>query len=182
MFPIFFATLNDEDRLTVETLYIKYEKALYRCAYKIIPDSKYAEDAVNDAFLSLINAFDDLSERTEEKATFLFTACKSAAWKYYYIKNSGKELLVPDGDLPQPTEDNDAEETLIFKEYTVEELHAMLAEEYEKLSESEKELLKLRFICRLDYMKISKLTEKSPSALRTAYSRLIKKLKRRVKV
>ena len=180
MFPIFFATLNAEDRLTVEALYLEYEKALYRCAYKIVADPKYAEDAVNDAFLALINTFDDLSEKTEEKATFLFTVCKNAAWKYNSIKNGGKEVLVPDADLFPPTEDSELEETLNLNKHTPEELNGILSEEYEKLSETEKELLKLRLICRLDYKKISEITRKSSSALRTAYSRLIKKLKRRL--
>ena len=180
MFPIFFATLNAEDRLTVEALYLEYEKALYRCAYKIVADPKYAEDAVNDAFLALINTFDDLSEKTEEMAAFLFTACKNSAWKYNSTKNGGKELLVPDADLFPPTEDSELEEALILNKYTPEELNCALAEEYEKLSETEKELLKLRLFCRLDYKKISKLTEKSTPALRNAYSRLIKKLKRRL--
>lgn len=180
MFPIFFATLNAEDRLTVEALYLEYEKALYRCAYKIVADPKYAEDAVNDAFLALINTFDALSEKTEEKASFLFTACKSAAWKYNHVKNGDKELLVPDAELYAPAEVDKFKETLILKKYTPEELRAELSEEYEKLSEDEKELLKLRLFCRLDYKKISKLTGKSTPALRNAYSRLIKKLKRRL--
>lgn len=181
MFPIFFAALNAEDRQTVEALYVEYEKSLYVCAYKITGDRQYAEDAVNDAFLALTNNLGMLSQSRNTLESFLFAACKSAAWKYRSKFNAPKEILVPNPDLPPP-EDEDEEEQLFHGEYTDEELASVVATEYTKLSDKDKELLRLRLVCQLNYQKISELTGRTVSSLKTSYSRLIKKLKRRIKV
>ena len=181
MFPIFFSALNDEDRQTVEALYTEYEKTLFVCAYRIVKDHQYAEDSVNDAFLALTNNLDILSQSRNICESFLFTACKSAAWKYRSKFNSPKEILVPNPDLPTHEDENN-EEQLFHGEYTDEELDSLVAAEYSKFSDEDKELLRLRLGCQLNYQKISELTGRTVSSLKTSYSRLIKKLKRRINI
>ena len=162
----------------MEGLYTEYEKALYICAYKITRDRQYAEDAVNDAFLSLINHFDGFSEKSESYSIFLFTACKSAAWKYHSLAKGAKEIHFSDTDTFHASDED--EEALFLEKADDIQLHSVISSEYAKLSDEEKTLLIYRMVYRFNYKTISRLTGKHSSALRTAYSRLIKKLKRRL--
>ena len=181
MFPIFFASLNDDERQTAEALYLKYEKPLYLCAYRITGDRQYAEDSVNDAFLAFINNSDRIEKREASYALFLFTACRSAACKYRSIISGYKEILVADPDCISGRKETDDEYAPLLG-HPDDAIRSSLENEYRRLTDEERILLILRLAFNFDYKTVSQIMGKSSSALRTAYSRLIRKLRKVVHV
>ena len=59
MLTIFLSALETEDeRLSFEEIYNDNKNILYNCAYSILRDEPSAEDAVQDAFVSLARNFE----------------------------------------------------------------------------------------------------------------------------
>lgn len=53
---------TEEDRAAFEQLYLTYRSLMYRIAYGILRNQQDAEDAVHQAFLSMIKNFKNFSE------------------------------------------------------------------------------------------------------------------------
>ncbi len=54
-----------EERLKFEELYFRYRELLYKIAYNILGNETDAEDAVQQAFLSIIENFDKISKNSK---------------------------------------------------------------------------------------------------------------------
>lgn len=60
---IFFAAIEDEySRKKLEALYTKYSRAMLKVAYRILDDDQLAQDAVQSAFVNLIDCLDKIEE------------------------------------------------------------------------------------------------------------------------
>lgn len=53
---------SDESKDKFEELYLKYRRQMKIIAFKILGDEGLAEDAVHNAFLKIISAFDKFNE------------------------------------------------------------------------------------------------------------------------
>ena len=56
-----------EDRAAFEQLYLTYRSLMYRIAYGILRNQQDAEDAVHQAFLSMIGGFKKLIKSSVQK-------------------------------------------------------------------------------------------------------------------
>lgn len=101
----------DEDKSKLEQLYIKYRGLMYRIAYGFLHSEHDAEDAVHQAFLSIIENFKKISEvecqktkafcviAVERKALTMIRNRKKIADEYE-IELDGVEFPMPgDSDL-----------------------------------------------------------------------------------
>ncbi len=90
---------SDEDKAFFTTLYLNYKNMMFGIAQNILQDSGLAEDAVNTAFLSIINHFEFTKTRDEEKIKgYIIVVVQNAAKqihnkqkKYSFIKKTDCE-------------------------------------------------------------------------------------------
>ena len=68
MLPIYLQTIeSDEDRSVVERVYERYRRLMYKVAFGFLDDPEDAEDAVQQAFLSMIEHVERLREVADDK-------------------------------------------------------------------------------------------------------------------
>lgn len=78
----------------MEMCYRLYEQKMYRAAYRILQDSIWAEDAVQEAFLKLMKGrvyFEDAC--SDECKKYLITVIRHAAIDIYNMKKRERELV-----------------------------------------------------------------------------------------
>lgn len=73
-----------EDKKAFEKLYKEYKSIMYNTAYKIIKDEYLAEDAVHNAFMSLIKNFKKINKMNcNEMRNYLLIINRNAAYAVY---------------------------------------------------------------------------------------------------
>lgn len=78
----------------MEMCYRLYEQKMYRAAYRILQDSIWAEDAVQEAFLKLMKGrvyFEDVC--SDECKKYLITVIRHAAIDIYNMKKREREFV-----------------------------------------------------------------------------------------
>ena len=85
MLDFYLAMLDTpEDKLTFEQLYKEYKSIMYNFAYEILKDEYLAEDAVHNAFLSLIKSFDKINKMDcNEMRNYLLIINRNASYAVY---------------------------------------------------------------------------------------------------
>ncbi len=94
---MFFAAIeNADDSLKVERLYYQYRKLMYKEAYAILKDNHFAEDAVDESFIRIINNLHKIDESNIPRTrNFLVIICRNVAKDMYKSRiylNSGDDL------------------------------------------------------------------------------------------
>lgn len=90
---------SDEDKAFFTSLYLNYQNMMFGIAQNILHDSGLSEDAVNTAFLNIINHFEFARTRDEEKIKgYIIVVVQNAAKqihnkqkKYLFIKKTDCE-------------------------------------------------------------------------------------------
>ncbi|WP_312613686.1 sigma-70 family RNA polymerase sigma factor, partial [Oscillibacter sp.] len=97
MLPIYFAVMDEDcDRELFDMVYQQFYNRMMRVARQILPSQTQAEDAVHDAFLKIIQHFDDLKAVPEERRIY---------WVVTVTKNAALDLLRKERrDLPMDEE------------------------------------------------------------------------------
>ena len=97
---------SDEDRAAFEQLYLTYRNLMYNIAYNLLHNCQDAEDAVHQAFLSMIKYFERISEINcpktkafcviivERKALDILRIRKRSA-DSYDVEQHGVEIPLP---------------------------------------------------------------------------------------
>lgn len=78
----------------IEACYQLYEQKMYQAAYKILHDSSLAEDAVQDAFLKLMQRkiwFDD--PKSDDTKRYIITVIKHSSIDIYNKKKKEQSIL-----------------------------------------------------------------------------------------
>ena len=85
MLTIFLSALETEDeRLSFEEIYNDNKNILYNCAYSILRDEPSAEDAVQDAFVSLARNFEKTKQMERNQIRgYMIIIVRNAAFKLY---------------------------------------------------------------------------------------------------
>ena len=99
---------NREDKLTFERIYLDYRESMFRAAMRILRNEQDAEDAVHQAFLSLVRHTAKLTKAPEDGLyTFLVTVAQNKALDIirsralYDSKAELEKLTTLDGDLSE---------------------------------------------------------------------------------
>lgn len=132
----FFSVIEDEDsRKKLATLYTKYYKVLYKVAYRILNDEYLAEDAVQSAFIKLVDCLDKIDEINCNKTrAFIVIVVRNISIdlyrkrkKQYSIALEDIEEFISDGTIPLDEKLINAE---IFNNISskIQELHTAYAD------------------------------------------------------
>lgn len=98
---MFFLIENESDRSKVERLYLNHKSLMMHTAYKILHDKSLAEDAVQQAFIRVIENLHKVDENNCHKTQgFLVIICKNIAYDIYksktYLNNEEMTDELPD--------------------------------------------------------------------------------------
>lgn len=102
---LFLAAIEDEqDRSKVEALYEKYKKDMFKAAYRVLNDYQLAQDAVQTAFINIINNLEKIDEINCNKTrAFVVIIVRNISInlyrkkkKHYNIELEALEEILPD--------------------------------------------------------------------------------------
>lgn len=175
----FYLTLVDvpEDRPFVEKLYTDYERMLYGIAFRILKQRYDAEDAVHDAFMSVIKgkALEKLKSMPDtERKSYLTVIVKHSAYKVFNKRK--KDIENSTSNCPNSTNTTEEE---VLASLSIDEIK----ETMNMLSEIDYDILCLYLINRQTYEEIASTLDIKPDTARQrvhrAKKRLIEKLQER---
>lgn len=100
---------TDDDRRRFEQLYLKYRGLMFHVSYRVLNNKEDAEDAVHQAFLSIINNMDKVDGIDNPKTrSFCIICAKNKALDLYRSKQRRGEVELIDNliDIPAPEYEN----------------------------------------------------------------------------
>ena len=147
-------------------VYVPLGEGLYRVAFRLLGSQAEAEDAVQDLFLKIWDSVDDL-DRVSNPQAWCLTLMRNLCVDRLRAR-AGRRTVPVEENLP-------AEEGLVRSARMERTLEAVRA-----LPPKSRKLLHLRMVEDLSYQEISRQTGLSQTALRVAFHRLKKQLKKKI--
>ena len=160
MLALYVAAMDgDCDRELFALVYQKFYNKMMRVARQILPTQAQAEDAVHDAFLKIIQHFDDLKAVPEERRIY---------WVVTVTKNAALDLLRKEGrDLPM---DEEVERQLPAAPAGEGGFRA-LVELIRRMPETYRRVLELRFLTEWSHAEIARELHITEGAVKTRVAR-----------
>ena len=150
---------EDCDRELFSLVYGQFYNRMMRVARQILPTQAQAEDAVHDAFLKIIQHFDDLKAVPEERRIY---------WVVTVTKNAALDLLRKEGrDLPM---DEEAQRQLPAAP-AEEGGFRTLVEIIRRMPEIYRRVLELRFLTEWSHAEIARELHITEGAVKTRVAR-----------
>ena len=88
MISIILAIADDEERILILNLYLKYEKNLYLTAKKVLENPIHAEDCVHDTIKGVIENLEKFKTLdNEHQLKYMMVSCRNAAINKYNKKD-----------------------------------------------------------------------------------------------
>lgn len=157
---------------TFNEIYEAYIKNIFRYVYNRTGNNKDAEDITSQIFLAVLEGLPKYKDNGH-LAAWLFTIARRKTIDFYRKK---KPLVsLDDVQFTSVAEDmeknfNNNDRLQAFEEILI------------SLSEKEKELIRLRLIAELRFSEIARILQRSESAVKKAYYRLIERIKNHLEV
>ena len=153
-------------------LYEEYFNKIYRYVYNRTGNNNDAEDITSQVFLAILEQLPKY-KNNGHLAAWIFTIARHKIIDHYrkkkrFIKLDENNFTISDEKMIR---------TIIRKEH-MEALYKVL----DNLSESEKELIRLRILGELKFADIAKVLKRSESSVKKAYYRLIQRINDRLEV
>lgn len=168
MIPLFILAIEDDaDRAFMINLYEQCQKAMYYQALDILHDHGEAEDAVHDALIKLMDRISAL--RTLPKSQILPYAIASTKTTAIDCWRSRNKVHVGVNDCISDYESSAAEEH--EKAFINMERVDILSRGLEKLSESDRDILKYRYLLDMGDEEIARVLGIKPSSVRMYMTR-----------
>lgn len=144
---------RDGDRDRFVRLYQANRRQMTRLAVQLLGPGPRAEDAVHDAFMKLIQHFDELEDRTEERL---------AGWLSVVVKNTALDMLRRDRF------ETELDERMWEPSVPADsgEFHALVAL-IRRMPEEYRRVLELRFVAEWSLAEIGRAMDISESAVKT---------------
>lgn len=173
------AIQNDNDRKTVEELYSEYGSTMLYVAKSILKDSYRAEDAVTQAFISIIENFEKISfENCKKTKALVVIIVRNVC--YNMIKKGKNENIV---SLEECEGISDKEENAPLDFAISEENYIFLNTCVSRLKESYQDILSLKLVYEYTDNEIAKILSITPNSVSVRYHRakkaLIKEIQKR---
>ena len=159
-----------EDKLFVEELYTAYERMMFRIAFRVLRQKYDAEDAVQEAILSVIkgDALEKMKSMSDiERKSYLTVIVKNSAYKIYNKRKKNNENSI----YNDPDNANSTEEA-VLSSLSIEEIQ----ETMNMLTESDYDILCLYLINEQTYEEIAAALDIRPDAVRQRVHRAKKRL------
>lgn len=159
---------SEEDRTFMTSLYLSNSRQMFTYAFHFCGSREDAEDAVQDAFLSLVPKVSELRAMQADRVrAYLFTTLKHALWLAYRKKEKGEETERRAVLRDSP----DADETPMF-EYSFQDLAAALPH----LSDKDQALLRMKYFLRIPDSEIAEQLHVKTGSVRTLTRRARQRL------
>ena len=150
---------NEEDRSVMELICEEYLEDMVRAANSILHNEQDARDAVQNAFLRMLNHVDKLKKMTDHQTKwYVVTAAFNAAKDIYRIKKKQNEIPI-------------SEDIAIVNHLERYETKDMVEKMILKLSSKDQEILILRHVYGFKYAEIGEVLDSSEEAVRKAIKR-----------
>ena len=159
-----------EDKLFVENLYTACERMMYRTAFRILRQKYDAEDAVHEAFFSIIkgDALEKLKPMTDiERKSYITVIVRNSAYKVYNKRKKNNE-----NSIQNDSDNSNSTEEAVFSSLSVEEIQ----ETMNMLTESDYDILCLYLINEQTYEEIAAALDIKPDTARQRVHRAKKRL------
>lgn len=163
------ARAKSGDKDAFSEIYETHLTPVYRFVYSRLGNREEAEDLTQEAFVKAYQSLDRFQATRDNFLPYLFTVARNL------LINRGKKKQP--NYAPQDEIDREAGEgdTQWFAEQ--EERKATIATALEVLTESEREIIELRFFGERTYKEISELCDKKEDAVRQHIARSMKKMR-----
>lgn len=144
MFPIIsMALIEGEDNIKrFEKLYIKYRDKAYRTAYKILRSEILAEDAVSESFLKIAMNFQNIQKLNSHKI---------GAYIVITVRNTSLNLLKKENRIETVDYDDEIEYVPNTDNISTQRLSEIIG----RLTETDQEIIYLRYTLGLKYNEIA---------------------------
>ena len=159
-----------EDKLLVENLYTACERMMYRTAFRVLRQKYDAEDAVHEAFLSIIkgDALKKLKSMTDiERKSYITVIVRNSAYKVYNKRKKNNE-----NSIHNDSDNSNSTEEAVLSSLSVEEIQ----ETMNMLTESDYDILCLYLINEQTYEEIAAALDIKPDTARQRVHRAKKRL------
>lgn len=157
------------DKAAFALLYQEYVTPVYRYVFVRTRNSQDTEDIVQDTFLKVYQALPRYTHERESMLPYLFTIARNL------LINHGKKKR-PDTYLPEEI-DRYAGGESTSKMSSDKELAHLLDNAMDVLTETEREVIELRFFGEQTYTEIAEVLDKREDAIRQHVARAMKKMK-----
>ena len=159
---------SEDDREYMVALYLKYNRRLFAYALKITRNWQVAEDAVHDAFVSLISNVSELRQMEGGRLEgYVFVTVKNAA--FMIVR---KERTMARAEYEAAAPDNTSDEKFFISAQTTDALMTAIGH----LSEKDQLVLQMRYFQHLSYERIAGLLGIKESNARKMVSRAVHRL------
>lgn len=163
---------TEEEKSLVEDLYIKYEQDMYNVAFSILHNKYDAEDAVQEAFLRVIENLDKISRvPADERGYYVVIISRNTSINLYNKRKRINEYPLEDIDK---MEDDYSIEDMLDTKYSVEKIKSILA----KLAETDFEVLNMSLIHGFSNEEISQMLGIGNGAVRQRICKAKKNLRK----
>ena len=173
--PIILASLEtEEEKQAFELLYHQYESLMFTRANDILRNREDAEDAVQEAFLRIAENFHKINAADCHKQKgFVVVVVENIAKTIYSKRKKEQGRHVPYEDVEYDTTDNSVLEDQVLASMDMEVALQLIKDE---LSETDREILMMRYIYGLNDHEASRFLKISNDTARKRLERARRKL------
>ena len=167
MLPLYLSLIEcEEDKRTFEQIFNDYKEDMMAIAYHILQDRWDAEDAVQDAMLSLAVSIKRVPTQHNEMRAYSLTAAKNAALRLQKKQAKYKSTICLEDVLPVLPCDEDT-----FEQITRQESYVFLRNLIDQIPSHLKECLLLRYVADLPPREIAKILNRKPETVQKQLTR-----------
>lgn len=160
---------DDNDRDFMSTLYLSYNRLMYREIFKIVNDPWVTEDLMQEVLIKLIDRVKELRAKDRQHLiNYVITVSKNKARNYVRDSNRNKEISFDDQvDYSAPYLGRDEIEFHLIQKDRLKKLISA----WHKLDERSRLLLEKYYILEMSCTEIAKELGTKPGSVRMALSR-----------
>lgn len=160
---------DDSDRDFMSTLYLSYNRLMYREIFKIVNDPWVTEDLMQEVLIKLIDRVKELRAKDRQHLiNYVITVSKNKARNYVRDSNRNKEISFDDQvDYSAPYLGRDEIEFHLIQKDRLKKLISA----WHKLDERSRLLLEKYYILEMSCTEIAKELGTKPGSVRMALSR-----------
>lgn len=172
--------LSKKGRKIFETCYSELKSNVFWYINKKINNQELAEDMTADVFMKLLRNEHVLLERTQNGVkAWLFTVARNQMIDYF--RKSSRSIQKVDLE-PEILEISSSHEADYLTDAINEEQLQLILDEIDNLSDSEKEVLTLRYKEDFQFKEIASIVGKNEGAVKMVTYRALKKIKKKINI
>lgn len=165
---LFLATIKDENaKKKLEALYIKYKTDMFKVAYRILDDYQLAQDAVQIAFISIMDNLDKIDEIYCNKTrAFVVIIVRNISINLYRKRKKQNGILLEDIEDTLPDGNQMIDEMIIDAE-----MFSRVSSKIRELRPDYSDIISLKYFYHYTDDEIAKLLNITPGNVRVRLHR-----------